>query len=103
MRDLVQDIRFAIRTLRKTPTFTFLAILTIGLGVGATPAAFSRVNGVLLRRLPYGGNDRLIRIKQPSKTAPDARFSVPEIVDYRAQVKSLVATSEYHSMPFQLH
>ena len=103
MTDLVQDIRFAARTLRKTPTFTVLAILTIGLGVGANTAAFSMVNGVLLRRLPYGGNDRLIRIKQPSKTAPDARFSVPEIADYRAQVKSVVATSEYHSMPFQLY
>jgi predicted permease len=103
MTDLLQDLRFALRTLRKTPTFTFLAILTIGLGVGANTAAFSMVNGVLLRRLPYGGNDQLIRIKQPSKTAPDSRFSVPEIADYRAQVKSLVATSEYHSMPFQLY
>ena len=103
MTDLLQDIRFAVRTLRKTPTFTCLAILTIGLGVGANTAAFSMVNGVLLRRLPYGGNDRLIRIKQPSKTAPDSRFSVPEIADYRAQVKSVIATSEYHSMPFQLY
>lgn len=103
MRDLIQDVRFAIRTLRKTPTFTLLAILTIGLGVGANTAAFSMVNGVLLRRLPYGGNDRLIRIKQPSKTAPDSRFSVPEIADYRTQVKSIVASSEYHSMPFQLY
>jgi putative ABC transport system permease protein len=103
MRDLIQDIRFAVRTLRKTPTFTLLAILTIGLGVGANTAAFSMVNGVLLRRLPYGGNDRLIRIKQPSKTSPDSRFSVLEIADYRTQVKSIAAASEYHSMPFQLY
>src|SRR3954468_20410739 len=103
MRDLIQDIRFAFRTLRKTPTFPLVAVLTIALGVGANTAAFSMVNGVLLRRLPYGGNDRLIRIKQPSKTAPDARFSVLEVADYRAQVKSVIATSEYHSMPFQLY
>ncbi len=101
MRDLFQDLRFALRTLAKTPVFTFLAILTIALGVGANTAAFSMVNGVLLRRLPYGANDRLIRIKQPSATAPDSRFSVKEVADYRAQVKSLAKVAEYHSMPFQ--
>lgn len=103
MRDLLQDIRFAIRTLAKTPTFTGLAIVTIALGIGANTAAFSMVHGVLLRRLPYAGNDRLVRITQPSATRPDARFSVPEIADYRSQVKRLAATAEYHSMPFQLY
>jgi putative ABC transport system permease protein len=103
MRDLLQDIRFALRTLRKTPTFTALAIITIALGVGANTAAFSMVNGVLLRRLPYGANDRLVRLKQPSSTSPDARFSVLEIKDFRTQAKSLAATAEYHSMPFQLY
>ncbi len=103
MRDLLQDIRFAIRTLAKTPTFTALAVVTIALGIGANTAAFSMVHGVLLRRLPYAGNDRLVHITQPSATRPDARFSVPEIADYRAQVKSLAATAEYHSMPFQLY
>jgi putative ABC transport system permease protein len=103
MRDLLQDIRFAIRTLGKTPTFTALAVTTIALGIGANTAAFSMVHGVLLRRLPYAGNDRLVRITQPSATRPDARFSVPEVADYRSQVKSLEATAEYHSMPFQLY
>jgi predicted permease len=101
MRDIVQDLRYAVRTLANTPVFSLLAIITIGLGIGASTAAFSMVNGVLLRRLPYGADDRLIRIKQPSATSPDARFSVPEIKDYRAQVKSLAAVAEYHSMPFQ--
>ena len=102
MRDFVQDLRFALRTLFKTPAFTTLAIITIALGVGANTAAFSMVRGVLLRRLPYGADARLVRIKQPSATAPDSRFSVLEIADFRSQTKSLARTAEYHSMPFQL-
>jgi predicted permease len=103
MRDLLQDIRYALRTLRKTPTFTALAVVTIALGIGANTAAFSMVHGVLMRRLPYSGDSRLIRVKQPSATAPDARFSVLEVADYRKQVKSITANAEYHSMPFQLY
>lgn len=103
MTDLAQDIRYAVRTLGKTPAFTLLAIVTIALGVGANTAIFSMVNGVLLRRLPYAANDRLIRVLQPSATQPDARFSVLEIADYRSQVPELGAVSEYHSMPFQLY
>jgi predicted permease len=101
MRDILQDVRYALRTLANTPVFSVLAVITIGLGVGANTAAFSMVNGVLLRRLPYGSDERLLRIKQPSANSPDSRFSVPEIEDYRAQVKSLAAVAEYHSMPFQ--
>jgi len=103
MRDLLLDLRFALRTLRKTPTFTLLAVLTIGLGIGANTAAFSMVHGVLMRRLPYANDDRLIRIKQPSANAPDSRFSVLEIKDFRQQTKSLAGAAEYHSMPFQLY
>jgi len=103
MRDLFQDVRYALRTLAKAPAFSALAVITIALGVGANTAVFSMVNGVLLRRLPYGGDDRLIHVTQPSATRPDVAFSVPEIMDYRTQVKELAGFSEYHSMPFQLY
>jgi len=96
-------MRYAIRTLLRTPAFTALSIVTIALGVGANTAAFSMVRGVLLRRLPYAADARLVRIKQPSATAPDSRFSVLEIADFRAQTRSLARTAEYHSMPFQLY
>ena len=103
MTQLLQDIRYAARTLARTPGFTLLCILTIALGVGANTAVFSMVNGVLLRRLPYAGNDRLIHIQQPSSTAPDIGISTPEMIDLRAQVPELASISEYHSMPFQLY
>jgi putative ABC transport system permease protein len=103
MNAILQDVRIAVRTLARTPAFTALAIITIALGVGANTAVFSMVNGVLLRRLPYGGDERLIRLLQPSATQTDARFSVTEIGDYRSQVPEIAAISEYHSMPFQLY
>jgi predicted permease len=103
MRDALQDIRFAIRTLLKVPTFTAISVITIALGVGATTAVFSMVEGVLLRRLPYAADSRLVHILQPSNTFPDVGLSYLEIKDYAEQVPEIAGVAEYHSMPFQLY
>jgi len=98
----LNDIRIAIRAMARTPGFTALSVITVGLGIGATTAVFSMVQGVLLRRLPYADGDRLVRLVQPSANSPDVGFSVTEVQDYR-QVPQFAAVAEYHSMAFQLY
>src|ERR1700729_312663 len=63
MGTLIQDLRFALRTLRRTPAFPLAAIGTLALGIGATTAIFSTVNAALLRPLPYAQAEDLYSVR----------------------------------------
>jgi putative ABC transport system permease protein len=104
MRDLVDDVRFALRQLARSPGFTACAILSLALGIGVNTAIFSVVYGVLLRALPYAHGDELLHLGQlPSAAqAENVNFSVPELRDLAAQSRALAGVVEYHSMPFTL-
>src|ERR1700730_15344601 len=62
MGSLFQDVRYALRSLWKRPAFTFISVITLALGIGASTAIFSVVHAVLLRSLPYGSADRLVMV-----------------------------------------
>lgn len=71
LEQLLQDLRFALRQLGKAPGFACVAILTLAIGIGATTAIFSIVNGVILRPLPYRDAERLVSLRETSPHATD--------------------------------
>jgi predicted permease len=101
---LIQNIRYAIRSLRRAPGFTLTVVLTLGLGIGANTAIFSVVRGVLLKPLPHREGDRLVYLRQSAQGAggENVLFSVPEILDFRNSARSLKGIAEYSPMPFTL-
>src|SRR5438874_7356088 len=80
MDSLLQDVRYSLRKLICAPAFTLVAVLTLGLAIGATTAVFSLVDGVLLKSLPFRDPDRLIRVRLMRGETPSA-VSQPDFLD----------------------
>ena len=87
MGELRQDIAYGLRTLRRAPTFTITAILTIALGVGANTAIFSVVHGIVFKPLPFANPDQLVRVwsANPGSGARQASVSPVDLDDWRSQ------------------
>ena len=104
LEDMAQDVQFGLRMLRKNAGFTAVAVLTLGLGIGANTAIFSLVNGVLLQPLPYGAGERTVRVRHAARGANigNFNFSVPDLEDYRARTSTFDGMVEFHSMSFIL-
>ena len=87
----MQDIRYAVRSLRKQPIFTLVAVLTLTLGIGANTAIFSLLYQILLRPLPYANADRLVFVwnTYPLMGLPQASVSIPDYLDRKTQAPAV--------------
>ena len=95
---LIQDVRFSLRTLRKSPAFFLVAVITLALGIGATVAAFSVVNAVLLRPFGFNNSEKLLWIYSKRPDNPRTNFSLPEYCDYRDQNTSFDGLAGSHRL-----
>jgi len=100
----VRDLRVAAHSLIRTPGLAIAVVLTLALGIGANAAIFTLVRGVLLKPLVNRDEDRLVYIRQsaPGIGTDNIAFSVPEIQDLRASVKTLSAFGDFSAMDFTM-
>src|SRR5215468_3345273 len=100
----MNDLRFALRQLRKSPGFTAVVVITLALGIGANAAIFTLVRGVLIKPLVNRDEDRLIYIRQSALGIgnKNSTWSIPEIQDLKARAKTLSAFGDFSSVPFTI-
>src|SRR5882724_12326735 len=84
MRKLIQDLRYALRTMAKKPGFTLIAVMTLALGIGSSTAIFTVVDAAVITGLPYRSPERLYHMweRTPQKEFDQREFSYPDYQDY---------------------
>lgn len=102
MNALLHDLQYAFRSLRKSPGFTLLAVLTLALGIGATTAIFSIVSGVVLSPLPYAEPDQLVHIWETTPEGDDFSASEPNYLDFAEQNRTFAEMAAYKQAPLSL-
>lgn len=102
MGTLIQDVRYGLRMLVKSPGFTLIAVLTLALGIGANTALFSVVNGVLLNPLPYPNPSQLVAVAEKFPPFPEASISYPNFLDWVRMNHTFSSLAAYRHTDFNL-
>lgn len=100
--DIVQDVRYAVRMLRKRPLVSALAVAVLALGLGGTITVFSTIDTLLLRELPYSDSNRVVTIWQAESVRPNERLGVAPgaFLDWRARTKSFTSLAAAEPFSF---
>lgn len=100
---IARDLRYALRTLARSPGFVVIVIATLAVGIGGTTAVFTMIDAVLLRPLPgVAQPERLITLERTEPTATLDNFGYPDFVDYRNQSRTLAGLAAYNGTPMIL-
>jgi predicted permease len=102
MSDLMQDIRYAVRMLLKSPGLAAVAILTLALGIGANTALFSVVNGILLNPLPYPQPHQLVAVAEKYTPFPEASIAYPNFLDWVRMNHAFQGLAAYRQTDFNM-
>ena len=102
LSELRQDITYALRTLRRTPAFTAVAVVSLALGIGATTAIFSVVRGVLLESLPYRAAERLYEVQTLYPDGTGYSLSAPDFMSVREAARAFERVEAYTGGTFTL-
>jgi predicted permease len=104
MEPIAQDLRFALRSARRSPVFTAVAVLTLALGIGVNTAMFSVLDAVLLRELPYAEPERLVTLRQMFPKIGELALgaSPAEYLDYRDRTRAFASVAGYEALAVDL-
>jgi len=102
METLLQDLRYGLRMLRKSPGFTAVAVLTLALGIGANTALFSVVNGVLLNPLPFAQPDQLVTLHESKPNFERGSISYPNFLDWQKDNHTFSSLAIFRGYAFNL-
>src|SRR4051812_34825600 len=104
LNHLFQDLRYGLRMLQSKPGFTFAAVFTLALGIGANTAVFSVIDTLLIKSLPYADSERLVHVYNtyPRNDLMIAGTAIPDYLDRRAQAPALSDAAIYHGTSYNL-